>query len=79
MNKRRTLLERAMRISVRDYHKWNRAKTIVVLICMAVGLYAVGDLQDERIIDKPLLAFISMVCGFIVVSRIDFDWEPKNK
>jgi hypothetical protein len=79
MKKRRTLLKRIMSLTVRDYHKWNRAKTIVVILCMVIAFYSIGDVQNERIIDKPLLAFASMVCGFIVVSRIDFDWEPKNK
>ena len=65
-------------IHVRDYYKWNRAKTIVGIGCLMGAIGAIGGLEDNGGINNPKLAGLLIVIGAMIAVTIDNDWERKT-
>jgi len=78
MKRKRRAIDRLLSVHVRDYYRWNRAKTLFGVLCMIGAIMAIGGLEGESAISNPKLAGVLIMVGGIVALTIDTDWERKR-
>lgn len=77
MKRKRRTIHRLLSIHVRDYYRWNKAKTFLGIGCLMGAVIAIGGLEDNDGVNNPKLAGLLIMIGGIIALTIDTDWERK--